>query len=319
MRARGRAPGSRERGIALIAVLWALVLISVIAAAFVAEVRSSSQIARNLVENAKARALADGAVYYALSTLVAERSRSVGGNALLQAVHRMSSAAVPTLRADGTPYDLDFADGRASLSVQDEAGKINLNLAPLELLTGLFVSLGVENDRARALAGVIVDFRKPQDQERPPAASAAGNAGLAYGSKPALFTVIEELRQVPGMMDELYVRVVPFSTVYGTSAGVDVSSAPRQVLMAIPGLAPSDVDTILAMRKPGMLPPVPAAAAGYVGGSGGTFFAVTALARTQGGATFVRETVAELTGDQAEPFRLRAWRQGRTRALAGRP
>ena len=49
-RSRGR------NGIALVAVLWVLVLLSIIAAAFLHETRTETKLARNLVDNAKARA-----------------------------------------------------------------------------------------------------------------------------------------------------------------------------------------------------------------------------------------------------------------------
>ncbi len=60
-----------SRGIALVIVLWGLVLLAVIAAAFTTETRTGVTLARNLVENAKARALADAGVYRAILGLLA--------------------------------------------------------------------------------------------------------------------------------------------------------------------------------------------------------------------------------------------------------
>ena len=49
-------PGAR--GIALVVVLWMLTLLAVIAASFTTTTRTETRLARNLVENAKAEALA---------------------------------------------------------------------------------------------------------------------------------------------------------------------------------------------------------------------------------------------------------------------
>ena len=51
-----RAP---QRGLALVAVLWVLMLLSLVAASFMATTRTEINLTRNLIENAKAEALAD--------------------------------------------------------------------------------------------------------------------------------------------------------------------------------------------------------------------------------------------------------------------
>ena len=104
-----------QRGIALIAVLWITMLLAVIAASFTSSVRTEVQLARNMVENAKAEALADGAVHRAvLGILEMEPERA--------------------WRTDGRPYRLDYGGGSVVVRVFDEDSKIDLNAAPAELL-----------------------------------------------------------------------------------------------------------------------------------------------------------------------------------------
>ncbi len=70
-----------SRGIALVVVLWALTLLAVIAVSFTMTTRTDTKIVRNLVENAKAGALADAGVYRATLGLlepVARQKRPVG-------------------------------------------------------------------------------------------------------------------------------------------------------------------------------------------------------------------------------------------------
>ena len=61
---------ARRRGIALILVLWIAGLLAVIAASLVSSSRTEARLARNLIENAKAEALADGAVHRAVLGLL---------------------------------------------------------------------------------------------------------------------------------------------------------------------------------------------------------------------------------------------------------
>ncbi len=78
----GRGDGSvcrppRNRGIALVVVLWTLLLLSLIAASFLALTRGEIGVARNAVDNARAEALADAGVHRAVLGLM--RPVSGGG------------------------------------------------------------------------------------------------------------------------------------------------------------------------------------------------------------------------------------------------
>ena len=154
-----------RRGIALVAVLWVLVLLSVIAAGFLYETRTQTKLARNLVENAKARALADAGVHRAVLALLEPRTKGLLGpeieNLLLLAPdpraprRRLEGALERELagvrgaetegvsrqgwRADGTVYAWAFGGAEVRISIEDEGGKIDLNRARDELLKGLFV------------------------------------------------------------------------------------------------------------------------------------------------------------------------------------
>ena len=60
-RSGGRVGGAPVRGIALVVVLWTLLLLSLIAAGFLAVTRTEVQLAKNAVANARAEALSDAA------------------------------------------------------------------------------------------------------------------------------------------------------------------------------------------------------------------------------------------------------------------
>ncbi len=62
-RTRARSAGDvrdiPSRGLALVAVLWVLVLLSLVAAGFTRTIRTEINLTRNLIDNAKAEAPAD--------------------------------------------------------------------------------------------------------------------------------------------------------------------------------------------------------------------------------------------------------------------
>jgi general secretion pathway protein K len=197
-----------EDGIAIIAVLWVLTLLSIVAAALAFETRSTTHIARNMAENAAARAAADAGIQRAVLDLVASPS---------------APANTGRFRADGTVYTWRFANSTVHISVQDEGGKINLNQANEALLAALFDSVGIDPGKAQSLADAIADFRDADNLPRPHGAEEAEYraAGLLWGPKNAPFQAVEELQQVLGMTPEIYERVTPDLTIYSLGAAVN--------------------------------------------------------------------------------------------------
>ena len=89
-------------------------------------------------------------------------------------------------------------------------------------------------------------------------------------------------------------------TVYSGRAQINPVVAPREVLLAMPGLGEEQVDALLARRTEGGDARVR---------SVGTAFTVRADATTAGGGRFVREAVVQRTADRRNPYLIREWRQ----------
>ncbi len=307
-----------RRGIALVIVLWGLVLLAVIAAAFTTETRTEVTLARNLVENAKAKALADAGVHAAMLGL-----------------HRRE--VEKRWRADGTVYSMASGEGEVSIVIDDEAGKIDLNAAPDELIQGLLVAVGLEAADAQALTAAIADFRDPDDETHAGGAEDAEYraAGLAWGPKNKPFEAVEELHQVLGMTRQVYALASPGLTVHSRSKGVDVTVAPAIVLQALPGVDPAAVEAFTqqragqiaqgqsgagqtgtgqtggAERGGARMTTLPGLGRQYASRSRGRVFTVRAEARVRSGAVFVREAVIGMTRNIEKPFNIHAWRRGR--------
>ena len=336
-----------RHGIALVAVLWVLVLLSVMAAGLLRETSVETRLARNLIASTQARALADAGVYRAILSLRnpkqvlkfgaetekllkdragireallsrSEIQEALKGRADLQAADLESAVDADVWRPDGTIYVWPFGDGIVLISIQDEAGKVDLNNATDDLLEGLFVAVGVENEQAVELVHAIGDFRDEDDISRSAGAEDDDYraAGYAWEAKDAPFETVAELEQVIGMTREIYERVAPFLTVNARRRGrIDPMTAPAEVLRAIPGADAGQIDSLLEARTQsdggtaGNLPALTGVKS-YIGRSRGQVFTIRAEVLAESGASFVREAIVQLTPSQSQPFRVHAWRQG---------
>lgn len=306
-----------SRGIALVSVLWILALLAIIAGSFTSNARTNAKLAYNLAENAKARALADAGVNRAILALLGPGRQPMLGPEMEALI-----VSRPELEqhwpADGTIYGWRFGGGVALVSIQGETGKIDLNTARDELLKGLFLSVGLEDQEAAALVDAIADFRDPDDLRRLNGAEDDDYraAGFAYGAKDRAFGAVEELAQVMGMTRALYERVAPALTVYSGQSGIDPRTAPREVLLALPGVDGNAVEALLATRAEATqaaLLELPGAA-DYLLQSRRQVFTVRAEAKTAGGGIFVRQAVVQLSGDHKQSVVFHTWKQGTRQA-----
>jgi general secretion pathway protein K len=291
-------PVGSSRGLALISVLWITGLLAVMAGSFASTTRTEARLAYNQEENAKAEALADAGVHravFGLLNLDPERA----------------------WRADRTVYGFALGEGEVKVQIEDEDGKIDLNGAPLELLAGLFLALGLPEPEAQAMADRIGDFRDPDDQPEPIGAEdpAYLDAALVRGAADRPFGAESELLHVLGMTRELYEQVRPNVTVHSGADGIDPTRAPLPVLQALPGMTPDLLDAMLAAAtapdpllalESERLPPDLQA---YLLPSREVIYTIRALGST-GGGNFLREAVIELGASQYRPFLVHAWRRG---------
>ncbi len=235
-----------DRGFALLIVLWAVVLLTLLATQLTAAGRTELQLAANLRSAAAAETAADGAVY--------------------EAVYHLLDPA-DTWAADGTDRALRVPGGRAVLRIEDEAGKINPNTAPPELLRALLRRLGADRRVSEGIAAAIVDWRFPNKQGQPGGAKEPQYraAGRDYGPAGAPFRSVAELGAVLGMTPELLARLEPNISVL-TDADPDLLVAPPVVRQVIQDLRGARAAT--SRRRP--LRTV-AITARVVGDSGGRF------------------------------------------------
>ena len=332
-----RSGSSRSaRGLALVTVLWVLVLLSLIAASFTRTTRTEVNIARNLIENAKAEALADAGVHRAIYALLVNEEAPRFDKELDELLQRrpelqeMRSDRIAEQdprggwRRDGTIYFWPFQDTAVWISIQDEGGKIDLNASPDALLRGLLLSTqwedldgelaGLEVSEANALIDAIRDFADADDLTRLNGAEDRdyAAAGLPWDAKDGPFEAVEELQQVLGFSQLLYEAIRPALTVYNGKGDIDPAVAPREALMALPDIDEEDVDAHIEARssEPEGAGPLLPLAEGFARRSRGTFLNIRAEAHDPSGAVFVREAVVEMTRSPQQPFAFRVWKTG---------
>ena len=220
----------RDGGVALVSVLWLLVLVSLLALNLSVGSRTELQLAGNLRLAAGARLAADAGVSWGLWSLM----QADGAGWLADGSSR-------TLALDG--YSVEVA-------LFDEQGKIDLNEGDPLLLQGLFQSVGLDEKAALALTDAVLDWRDGDSLVRPQGAEeeaykAAGLLGPGNGP----FERLEDLRKVLGMSEVLYRQVLPALTLYSNKAEINPLVAPREVLLALPGVDPASVDRFIEERR----------------------------------------------------------------------
>jgi general secretion pathway protein K len=209
---------SKEQGYALVAVLWAVTLLMIMAASFSLTLRRSSGLLEATVARAQGIALASAALNYAMLQL---------------------SVSDQKLRwRGGGVYTLNLPGGKVRVRLFDEAGKIDINSAQYETLSHILGPLLVNSERGSALAAAIVDWRDADDVKLSNGAEATEYSFEKKGYVPANrpFQSIEELQMLMGMTPELYKKLEPMLTIYSGQDGINPRHASRKVLSMMPGL-----------------------------------------------------------------------------------
>jgi general secretion pathway protein K len=218
---------SRDRGFALLIVLWTLALLSLLISQLAASGRQAVRLASSMREQAVLQAVADGAIQEAGFHVAAAG-----------AAHWPANGAVRELRANGASV---------RLRIVNDAGKINPSIASLELLTALVHGCGIELPKATAIASAITAWRFPSGQSNY-GADAYQRAGRTYAPPGQPFDSLGELGLVLGMTPELLACLFPHLSLYRDS-DPDPNSADPLVLRVLaetmgvpPALSAAPVD-----------------------------------------------------------------------------
>lgn len=150
------------------------------------------------------------------------------------------------------PYrDTEDRETKTHYGVEDEEGKININVLDPKVLSSFFQKAGgIEQELADEIAYGVVDWRDSDNSLSHPEYGGEDDyyedLEIPYESKDQPFESIEELLLVRGMTPEIFERVKPFVTIYGTGV-VNINTAPREVLAGL-GMDEVLADKIMLFR-----------------------------------------------------------------------
>jgi general secretion pathway protein K len=247
--AHSTAVTSRESGSVLLLVILILTLISVLVLSWAQEWRTELKLASNFGEAHQCQRLAEAGIYYALGKLVAAKTAEQSG--LNPAAPQTRGDTSALWQGDQQPHVLELPDGIAEIRLGDEGGKINLNQASEPLLLNFFTVLGLPETQIRVMVDSIEDWRTQGSYPRLYGAKNAYylNLNPPYVAKNGKFETVEELAWVRGFeASPLIPRLSRWLTVHSGGSGINLNTAPLEVLMAM-GFTRENALNIIATRQ----------------------------------------------------------------------
>src|SRR5215510_1255515 len=188
---------------------------------FGASVSAHLKTTRNAVDNARAEALADAGIELAVLDISAWRATAV------------REARFPR-NGRSTRCSLDNGDW-LNIAVEDEVGKVDLNMADERLIGVALLAAGVAEDNVARYAQQILDYRDTDSDRRPLGAEAEEYRERGRsGPKNRPFDAIEEVEQVLGMPTGLADALRPDALpIYSGQLTIDGNFAHRRLLAAL--------------------------------------------------------------------------------------
>jgi general secretion pathway protein K len=248
---------STEKGVILIALLWILTALSIIALSFSRESFVEVAAARNAQSLEASYFVARAGIATTLYHLIQKQQVAPVRRAELQDVQ--------------DPVDLglitgEFGGGRYRVEIQDESGKINLNTASDWELRALIRATGISKEESDIIADSILDWRDPDNLHHLNGAESDYYQTLdpPYKAKNGRFDATEELLLVRGVTPSYFYgfpeRASDGSvrykyglsrcfTVYSTRNQINVNSAPLPVLLSVLEMPPEAAQMIYERRK----------------------------------------------------------------------
>jgi type II secretory pathway component PulK len=215
-----------RRGFALLAVLWMMVALGVLAVEFHAAARADRHAASNARDAARARWAARAGMERALAQLEVVLRESYG-------------EAFTTDNSEVLQMPLRLSENRVEGEVRivDARARLNLNLAAEAELSRLMIAVGIPASRAAVLADGILDWRDADAVPRLRGAEADRYRALRPPTRPkdGHFESVQELQQVWGITLDEFRRLARYLSVEGDGR-INVNNASLPVLLTLPGV-----------------------------------------------------------------------------------
>ncbi|TAN45582.1 MAG: hypothetical protein EPN22_02150 [Nitrospirae bacterium] len=280
--------GKDSRGIALVMVLWVLVVLIVTAFSFAYTTRTETNSTLAFKNSLEEKLCSEAGIERGIMELFYRRQN-------------LNVEGVEQWRPNGTVYKDSLGDCTYQVSITDESGKVDINTMPDIILKNLLLALGFVAEEADTITDSVMDWKDTDDLVRLRGAESGYYMSLSnpYKAKNTDFETLEELSMVRGVTSQvLYGNaerkgIMGFLTVYSRSTGININAAPKEVLMAIPGITPAVADAIIGYRSAkeiksvnevqGLLGEAYPLVALYAQGGAGDIFTITSTGVRKGG------------------------------------
>lgn len=283
---RNRRAG-RERGYATVAAVAAIAVFAMISLTLVEGNRTLVGDAAAEIGQARTSAAADAGLALALDGLLV-RDRAM----------RWS--------IDGRVREATFAGMQLRIRIEDERGKVPLNLLDEDSARALAEAAGLSGERARNAADSLLDWTDDDDEPRPDGAESTWYQGRGVRPRNGALQSLEELTVIRGWDQAAIDRIRPFATTYfGRGAGFDARYAhPRAIGVMLGG---GEGNPLAIQRQREQAGQRTAIELGDDAAQLNRRPLTIAVEATDGnGARTVRRTVIELTGKDSQPYVVRA-------------
>lgn len=212
--------------------------------------------------------LVAGVSYLVRAVVVGAASKraELGADALVAAGVELAGYQLFSLKRSPEAINgqqIRFNDGVVTMFAQAEAGKIDLNGAPAQLLASAWASIGAPDMTPESFAARVVDYRDPDSKTSEGGGAEAAQYSVGGISAPpanAPFEQIDELQRVLGVSTASVFALKPLLTVHNPGGKISAYAAPAAVIRALPDGARL-LDQLLALRA------MPRAPSGQQGGS----------------------------------------------------
>lgn len=275
-----------EDGYAMVAAVAAIALFAMMAVALVRTNQTVIGDAAADYGQAKAAAAADAGFVLALGGLLAE------GRADRWSI-------------DGRARALRFEDADLKIRVEDERGKVPLNLLDEETAARLVAAGGLSGERARIAADSLLDWTDDDDEPRGAGAEAIHYRGQGIHPRNGPLESIDELAQVRGFDAAVVDRLRDFVTVNFGTGGFDARfGQPRAIGVMLPG---GDGNPAALSRERELSGQRTAIEIGDSIDLTGRPLTIVVEATRPDGSRALRRTVVELTGAAQRPYIIRSF------------
>jgi general secretion pathway protein K len=208
-----------RRGAVLMTVLWSISLLAALAMAASVTFRSFAGV------------------------MSVDRNR-VERDALITAGLEVAAGIILGLEKATPLRDLErtiaLSTGAVNVRLSDEGGRIDIAKAPAEVLAAMLRSAGAPPATADAVAKTLIEQRG----NTPRTATARRPPVLATTHEQAL----SNIGQIAGMRAQWLAAIAPLTTIYGSET-VNLLTAPRGVIAALPGVDANRLEAFLAERR----------------------------------------------------------------------